>query len=197
MSSFCLPEQNTFIIFIFQSVLIHFHMTKPGMQKYLRQDMTRYKTKKKQAYEKSSSCNHFSYGNQLIKTKTDKALPLWSTHNNNNRNFYSALPINIFTAQGMHKSDTNNNNITHVYTYIHSETKCESLRQHTDILCQSVQSFPHRLWYEVSFPASGLVSSCPFLQWSQLETECVNILIFKNAGKLLIKCHIQCKTHPK
>ena len=38
-------------------------------------------------------------------------------NNNNNGNFYSALPIKIFTAQGAYKSDANNNNITQTHKY--------------------------------------------------------------------------------
>ena len=47
-------------------------------------------------------------------------------HNNKNGNFYSALPIKNFTAQGAYKSDTNNNNITqthaHTLTHTHAHT---------------------------------------------------------------------------
>ena len=46
-------------------------------------------------------------------------------NNNNNGNFYSALPIKNLTAQGTYKSDTNNNNITqtHTHTNTHSHTR--------------------------------------------------------------------------
>ena len=51
-------------------------------------------------------------------------LPLWkhttnrlAGNNNNNGNFYSALPIKNFTAKGAYKSDTNINNITHTHTH--------------------------------------------------------------------------------
>ena len=42
--------------------------------------------------------------------------------NNNNGNFYSALPIKNFTALGMYKSNTNNSNITQTHTHTHAHT---------------------------------------------------------------------------
>ena len=41
---------------------------------------------------------------------------VFTFNNNNNGNFYSALPINNFTAQGTYKSNTNNN-ITHTSSF--------------------------------------------------------------------------------
>ena len=49
--------------------------------------------------------------------------------NNNNGNFYSALPIKKFTAQGAYKSDTNNNNNTQTHMHTHTHT-CMHARIH-------------------------------------------------------------------
>ena len=51
---------------------------------------------------------------------------------NNNGNFYSALPIKNFTAQGTYNSDTNNNNITqtHTQTHTHAHTHTHSHTHH-------------------------------------------------------------------
>ena len=63
-----------------------------------------------------------------------------SFHNdNNNENFYSALPIKNFTAQGAYKSDTSNNIITHTHTrararaHTHTHTHIHT-HTHTHIL---------------------------------------------------------------
>ena len=49
-------------------------------------------------------------------------------NNDNNGNFYSALPIKHFTAQGAYKSDASNNIITqtHRHTHRHTDTHTDT-----------------------------------------------------------------------
>ena len=69
---------------------------------------------------------HTGYG---VQRADDISNPV-TYSNNNNGNFYNALPIKNFTAQGAYKSDTNNNNI-HTDTDTHTHTHARA-RAHTN-----------------------------------------------------------------